>query len=186
MFYAADLSPFVLALGWIPLIAAGVGALGSWLGGRSQSKQHQRQLASEERRQAMHQLAVDAWMKDQREQQAAAQAQRAAMIRQLAPQLGIDPGMAAMAAAAAPTAPMAMPRFGAVATQGTPPAQRFDYGALLSQVLGPQAQGDPTLLGLPAIPSWLGGGRRTTEGTGTTGVRTVAGGAVVPRAGGTA
>ena len=147
-----DPTAVVLVAAWIPLIAAGVGALGSWLGGRSTSKQHQRQLASEERRQAMMMQAAREWQQQNQAAMEAHNARRQALIRQMAPGLGINPQLASAAAMMGPQPDFSVPSAALdPGTQGMPPASQFDYGALLSSVLGPQA--DQT--GGLRTPSWL-------------------------------
>ena len=58
---AQAVSPVLL--GFWSAVAMGLGALGSWLGGRSRSKQHERQLSSEDRRH-------EASLRDRREERA--------------------------------------------------------------------------------------------------------------------
>ena len=87
MLFNAWTDAFLFALApvaFLPLIGMGIGALGSWLGGRSRSKQHERQLSSEDKRHAESlaarerelQRRSDDWREYARMQMAAEQAFR--------------------------------------------------------------------------------------------------------------
>ena len=160
----AALTP--ITFGIIGLIASGIGALGSWLGGRATSKQHERQLASEERRQAMAQAAMREWYANQAEQQAAAEAQRAQAISRLGGHLGIDPALMQAGLALRPRGQVMPPNFGGMAgqTRGMPAPQQFDTAALISGAVGPQSQGmqdtDWWQGGTKGLPWYLGGQRQ--------------------------
>lgn len=124
-----------------PVIGMGIGALGNWFGGRSQSKQHQRQLASEERRQMMMMQAQREWMQAEQERRAQWQQDRQARIRQAGEVAGIRPELIELAASTPGRMPPMIPPGGmqqAMPTAGVPQSQPFDFMRAGAALFGPQ------------------------------------------------
>lgn len=99
-----------ITLGFWNLIAMGAGALGSWLSGRSQSKQHQRQLASEERRLMMQQAAEREWRAAEQQRMAEFSAAREQRIRAAGAAAGLSPDLIELAAGTPAPGTQAIPR----------------------------------------------------------------------------
>lgn len=123
-------------------LVTGLGGLFGWLGGRSQSKQHQRQLASEERRQRNILRAMQQWQAQDALAQQAFEERRGKAIARAAGIAGIDPEMAALLQETSGGGGGGMmPNFeaAAVPSAGAPrmPAGQFDFMSLLPYIFGP-------------------------------------------------
>ena len=125
---------------WGKLGVLGAGMFSNWLGGRQVSKQHQAQLASEERRQAMMIAATQAWLQQQAAAQQQYAQQRSQALGALGSHLGMDPALITAAQGMQRQPQMANPYAGfAMQTAGAPTqGGGFNYLPILQNVFGPQ------------------------------------------------
>lgn len=162
---------FVAAI--IPLIGAGVAALGSWLGGRAKSKQHQRQISHAERMAQMQLAAYNQWANQEAARRERFLAGRRAAIGQMGGMMGMDPGRVALyqGLVGQGMAPIAgPPAIGAGAQAVLPTPAPFDTSAVLAGALGPSgADADLPWYhgGQRGLPNWLGGPSAPAAAVGT-------------------
>ena len=181
LFSAARLRASGFFPGLAEAIVAGAGLFGNWLSGRSRSKQHERQIASEERRhtESVEDRAAERrarreeyrwYLQQALEREKAFRARQAAALAAVAPGIhGAPAGLAALApgGGASMPPPMSAEGVGAlpIQTSGMPPqTAMFDWTQVLPFIRGgaPQQAQAAAPSGMAGTPfqAGMGAGRQ--------------------------